>query len=143
MKTAQQMAAAWGAAMANPSTSTNYINGVKGVTESPMAKAATPEAQARYAQNTALAVSSGRMAARLNAVPLSLYQTNATTVGAQRLASGAQKAQPKVNAFFAQWAPIYAQASSAGQALPKGGMANALARVQAAIGVMMAAANKG
>lgn len=139
-KTAAQMAQNWTNAMANPSTSNNYKAGIQGTTVNPMAAAASPEAQALYAQNTAAAVSSGRMAAALNAVSMSTWQNNAINVGAARLSTGAQKASSKMQSFFNKWAPIYAQASAAAKALPKGGMANAMARVQAAISVMMNAA---
>lgn len=140
MKTAAQMASNWTQAMGNPKTAQNYKDGINGCAVNPMALAATPEAQALYAQNTALAVSSGKMANRLNQTPVQTWKDNAVNVGAQRFQSGATKASAKVQKFFTTWAPIYAQASQAAKALPKGGIANAMARVQAAIGVMMQAA---
>jgi hypothetical protein len=142
MKTAAQMASAYQAAMSNPQTAANYTQGVQSVTTSPTQTAADPASLQRYVMGTQQAVASGRMAAALQAVTLQQWQTAATQKGAPRLASGAQAASAKVSAFFQKWAPIYAQASQAAKALPKGGMANALARVQAAIQVMMSAAGK-
>lgn len=141
-KTAAQMASAWTTAMGSANTQQKYKDGINGTTVNPMQLAAAPDAQARYAANTAEAAASGRMAAKLMSVPVQLWKDNATGVGAQRFASGAQKAASKVQRHFQQWAPIYQQASDAAKSLPKGGVSNALARVQAAITVMMQAAGK-
>lgn len=140
MKSAAQMAQNYARAMANPTTAQNYKDGIAAVTQSPMAAAAQPDAQARYAQNTQAAVTSGKMAQRLNAVPLQLWKDNASQVGASRLSTGAQKAASKVQAHFQKWAPIYQQASDVVKSMPKGGIANAQARVAAALQVMMGAA---
>lgn len=142
-KTAAQMAQSWQTAMAAPSTASNYKAGIAGTTVNPMAMAATPAAQALYAQRTAEAVSSGKMANALNATSVQTWKDNSMNVGAQRFTSGAQKASNKVQAHFQKWAPIYAQASAAAAAIPKDGtMATALAKVQAALQVTMAAAGK-
>lgn len=141
-KSAQQMADAWSAAMGSATTATNYKQGIANCTVNPMAMAATADAQQRYASGTADAVASGRMAAKLNAVPVQVWKDNATNVGAQRFTSGATKAKSKVQRHFQQWAPIYQQASDAAKSLPKGGMANAMARVQAAMSILMQAAGK-
>ena len=142
MKSASTMAANWTKAMSNPSTAANYVEGINSCQVNPMALAASPQAQQLYAQNTAAAVASGKMANALNAVPVSAWKDGAVKVGAQRFSSGAQKAQAKVTKFFTTWAPIYQQASAAAAALPKGGLANAMARVQASISVMMQAAGR-
>jgi hypothetical protein len=142
-KTAAQMAAAWVSAMQSPNTAAKYKAGIAATTVNPMQLAASPAAQAKYAANTAAAVSSGRMAAALNAVSMQTWQNNASGVGAMALTSGATKATGKVQAHFNKWAPIYAQAKQAAEAIPNdGSMAAALARVQAAITVMKQAAGK-
>ena len=133
------MAQNWASAMASPTTSAKYTAGVQAVTQSPGAAAATPEALARYAQGCANSVNSGKRAASLG-YSLQSWQTAATQKGAPRLSTGAQMALPKFQAFAQKWAPIYNQASQAASALPKGGLANALARVSASIQVLMQAA---
>ena len=138
MKTAEQMVAAYQAAMASPQTQTNYKNGINGYNGNPMALAATPESQALYSQNTQAAVTSGRMAAALNAASPQEWKQNATTVGAMNLASGARKAGPKQLRFYQKAIPIYAQMKSAAASLPKGGgLAGAQARANAALAVLM------
>jgi hypothetical protein len=141
-KSAQQMSANWTAAMQSPTTSMKYKQGIANTTVNPMALAASPQAQQLYATNTAAAVSSGKMAAKLNSVSPQLWKDNASTVGAASLSSGATKAKPKVDAHFNKWAPIYQQAHDAVQNMPKGGASNALARVAAAMNIMMAAAGR-
>ncbi len=142
MKTAQQMAANWQQAMSNPATATKYKQGIASTTVNPMQKAAQPDAEALYLANVQRSVASGRRAARLNAVPLERWKNNAINIGSTLLSSGAQKAMDKTTAHFQKWAPIYGQMHDAAAALPKGGLANALARVQAAISVAMAAAGR-
>jgi hypothetical protein len=119
MKTAADMAAAYQRGMANASQ--NYIAGINAVTVNPMQLAATDQAMQAYQNGVMRSVSSGRRAAALNAANPATWKTNAVTVGASRLVSGAQKAKPKVDAHFQKWQPIYAQASAAASALPKGG----------------------
>ena len=139
-KTVDQMVASWKSAMASPQTSQNYTNGINGVTDSPMAKAAA--AQDRYQAGVIQSVASGKFASSLNAVPLSVYKQNAINKGAPRLASGAAAAVPKVTAHFQKWAPIYAQVAQTVAGMPKGGLANAQARAAAAIQILMQAAGK-
>lgn len=139
-KTPQQMADNWNSAMRNPQTAAKYKAGIQGTTVNPMQQAASPQAQALYLAKVTDAVQSGRMAAKLNAVPMSTWQNNAANIGSQNLTSGAAKGQAKVQNHFQRWAPIYAQASAAAQAVPKDGSINsAIARVTAAIQVLMAA----
>jgi hypothetical protein len=142
VKTAQQAADAWANSMASPTTATNYKNGINAYTGNPMAAAAAPDAQQRYATNTALAVSSGRMAAKLQASDPNVWRSNATSVGAGRLSTGATKAKNKTAAAYAKLAPIWAQMQSTVAGMPKGGLANAQARAAAALSVLMTATGK-
>ena|SRR5271157_1813649 len=142
MKTAAAATAAYLSAMASGQTATNYKNGIASVTESPMAKAATADATARYLSGVQQAVSSGKRATALNNVSLQTWKDNATNKGSTRLASGAQAAQSKVQAFFSKWMPIFQQVSDTVSAMPKGGMANAQARSAMAIQMLMQAAGK-
>lgn len=134
-----QMAAAWKQGMG--SAGAKYTAGINKVTESPMAKAATPEAMQRYVDGVQRSVSSGKRAAALNASPLSTWKTNATTFGASNLAQGAQKGHPKYMAQAQKWAPILAQASQAAAAVtgPKS-HGTAMAKVAANLQVIMTAA---
>jgi X-X-X-Leu-X-X-Gly heptad repeat protein len=141
-KTATQMATNWQQAMTNPQTSTKYKQGIQNTTVNPMQKAASPESEALYLSRVQQSVASGKRAQKLNAVPVDRWKNNAINVGATQLSSGAQKAQDKVTQHFNKWAPVYSQMSDAARALPKGGMANAMARVQAAITIAMQAAGR-
>jgi hypothetical protein len=128
--------------MQNPSTTQAYTAGVQAVTQSPMAAAATPQAEQLYLQGVQASVSSGRRAAGLNSVSLQQWQALAAGKGAQRLSSGAQAAAPKVQAFFQKFGPVFANIKATVAAMPKGGMVNALARVQTAITMLQQAAGK-
>jgi hypothetical protein len=130
----------WLAAMQSPNTVANYTSGVNATTQSPMAAAA--QALPQYLAGVTDAVNSGRMAAALNATPLSAWANGCTGKGAQRLSSGAQAAAPKVTAFFTKWTPIFSQISNSVKAMPKGGMANAMARVSAVYTALKQAAGK-
>ena len=136
-KSADQINKNWVAGMAGAAG--KYTAGVQAVTENPAAKAATPEAMQRYQDGVAQSVSSGRRAASLNAVTLEAWKQAATTKGAQRLPSGASAGAQKQLAAMQKWAPIYAQASQAAAAVPKGDM---LGRLRANLNVLLAAAGK-
>lgn len=142
-KTAAQMATNWQNAMTNPQTAAKYKAGIQATTVNPMQKAASPEAQQLYLMKTQQAVQSGKMANRLNATPMTTWQNNAANIGSTQLSVGAQKGQAKVVAHFQKWQPIYQQASQAAAAIPKDGtVGTAMAKVQAAMQVMMAAAGR-
>lgn len=134
------IAANWASAMGSAQTATRYKAGVQAVTVSPTQLAATPEAMDRYVQGVQQSVSSGKRAAALNAVTLAMWQGPTLNKGAARLASGAQASQQKMASVMQKWAPIYGQMSAAVQNMPKGGLGNAMARVQAAISIAMQAA---
>ena len=142
-KTADQAFARWQQGMSSPQASQNYVQGVQRFQGNPMALAAAPEALLRYAQHTAAAAQpGGRMAQGLNRADPNLWRTNATKVGAARLASGAQKGASKAQAAYTRLAPIWGQMRAAADALPKGGFANASARAAAALQVLMQATGK-
>lgn len=133
----QNAATAWANAMRSATTKANYIAGVNAVTESPTAKAASPTAQQRYLTATQEAVTSGRMAARLNAVTLQQWQAAAAGIGAQNLSNAATKGAAKVTANFQKNMQVYMNASAAAAAIPAdGSVSTAVAKVQAAITAM-------
>jgi hypothetical protein len=108
------LAAKWAQNLSGASQS--YIQGVQAVTESPTAKAAAnPQ---KYLAGVAGAVNSGKWANKLNAVTLNQWQQAATQVGAQRLASGATAAKPKVAAFWQQFGPILQQVTTQTNQMP-------------------------
>lgn len=143
-KTIDPAAAAklWADQMNSAATSQKYKAGVQAQTVSPGQLAATPEAQQRYLTGVQNAVASGRHATALNAFTLQYWQQQCNQKGAQRLGSGATASLPKMQQHFTKWGPIYQNISSQVQAMPKGGVANAVARVQFVIQSLMQAANK-
>lgn len=140
MKSAQQAVANWLKAMASPQTQQAYKDGINNTTVNPMAQAATPQAMDAYLNGVQQSVTSGRRAAALNAADPNMWKQNAVNVGASRLASGAQKSQGKYNNKISKYAAVWPQMRAAAQALPKGGLANAQARANAALAVIMQAA---
>lgn len=128
-------------AMAASSTVTKYKQGIAGVTESPMAKAASPEATDLYLRRVQESVSSGKRQRKLLEAPLQRYKDNATAK-ADRLASGAKAANDKLRAHFQKWAPIYQSVHDAVQSMPKGTMDAAKQRAGKAIEMLMQAAGR-
>lgn len=133
-------AAKWLASMQSPTTASNYVNGINGTTVNPMQLAA--QAKDRYLAGVQAAVNDGRYESRLMATPLSAWKNGATGKGAQRLSSGAAAAAPKMQAHFQKWGPIYANISQTVQQMPKGGAANAMARVMMAYQMLKQGAGK-
>lgn len=133
-------AAKWQASMSSVTTQQNYQAGIDACQVNPMAKSADAEQQ--YLQGVQDAVQSGRRRQKLLATPLSAWKDGAKTKGAQRLTSGAQAASGKVQAHFQKWGPIYDQIKANVAAMPKGGIGNAMARVQAAMTALKQAAGK-
>lgn len=138
--TAQSAATNWAAAMKSGTTKTNYINGINGTTVNPMALAASPQATQKYLDGVQRSVDSGKRAKSLNNASVATWKTNATTIGANNLTTGAQKAQPKYQQNIAPYAAVWPQMRAAADALPSGGIANAQAKAAAALQVLMSAA---
>lgn len=134
-KTLQQATANWLKGMSGASQA--YIAGINATTVNPMQMAATPQAMDAYLNGVQNSVSSGRRAAALQAADPNQWKTNATTVGASRLASGAQKAQGKYTAKMQKISALWPQMKAASAALPSGGLANAQAKANAALQVLM------
>lgn len=139
-KTAAQAVANWLSAMGSPTTRQKYIDGINGFNGNPMALAAAPDAMQAYIDGVTRSVTSGKRANALNNASVTDWKNNATSVGAQRLASGAQKSQAKYAKGIAPYANVWPQMRAAARALPKGGLVNATARAAAALQVIMQAA---
>jgi hypothetical protein len=143
VKSAAAQNAAWLAAMQAPAAAANYKSGIQATTENPMAKAASPTAQARYLNSVTAAVQSGRMAAKLNAVPMQYWQSQAMNMGSMNLASGARKGSAKQLAAAQRLQSVQQAASDAAAAIPSDGTAaTAIAKFTASLQVMMAAKGK-
>lgn len=97
--TAAAAAANWGTGFA--AAGTKYAAGVNAVTVAPGQLAAAQ--QNAYLAN--VQASAPIWAAKVAAVTLQDWKTATTTVGAQRLATGATKGQPKVATFMAAFIP--------------------------------------
>lgn len=142
MKTPEQMAQNWVTAMGSASTSQAYKTGVQNCTVNPMQRAASQEAQQKYANATAEAVSSGRMAARLNEVPKEYWQSQSVGVGASNLMNGGKKGLPKQLAWFRRAVSIYPQMRAAARAITGTGHSAAAAKSSAALRVLMEATGR-
>lgn len=112
-------------------STTSIQNGVAAVQEAPGAKAAS-QAQLLKAKFNA-AVDSGKWASRVGSVSLQDWKNSMTTKGIQRVASGAQAAQPKMQSFMQQWLPVAAQISATVDAMPKNTIEDSVNRAAAAI----------
>lgn len=142
VKTAAQAQTNWANAMSAPTTAQKFTQGVQGVTQSPNAAAASPQAIQKYANSTAQAVASGRLAAGNQAVTLQQWQ-QAAAAGAASLASGASKGKAKYGVKAQQLQGAWQAARDAANAIPSDGtVATAVAKVQAAITAMKAAVGK-
>jgi hypothetical protein len=106
MPSAAEAAAKWATNL--PAAQQRYIDGVNAVTVSPGALAA--RAAPLWAANTAAAQS--KFARNSAAVTTQQWQQATTTKGAQRLSSGAQAAQGKVEQTFAKLFPAIQSAVS-------------------------------
>jgi hypothetical protein len=98
--TAAQATSAWSTNFA--AAGTKYTNGINAVTVAPGQLAAAQ--QAAYLAN--VQASANIWAAKVAAVPLAAWKTAATTTGAARLATGATKGDPKMQAFFTAFLPV-------------------------------------
>lgn len=105
-------------------------DGVAAVTESPMAKAAARSDA--YIAGVQRAVESGRYADGLNSVTLEEWK-RLTMEKASRIQQGVKEAEPKMVQFFTQLLPYTAQVKREIAAMPKGTLADSIARSTAAI----------
>lgn len=106
MPSAAEAAQKWATNL--PASQQRYVDGVNAVTTAPGALAA--RAAPVWAANTAAAQS--KFARNSAAVTLQDWQRQTTTKGAQRLSSGAQAAQSKVEAVFSRLFPAIQSAVS-------------------------------
>lgn len=122
-QTPEQIAAQWASRLAG--SGQRITEGVNAVTVAPGQAAARQKAV--WAQNVAAA--QDKWASRVGAVPLSDWQAAMTQKGVQRVATGAQAAQPKFAAFMGQLLPHIAQVR--GTLPPRGNLDQNIARMTA------------
>lgn len=105
--------------------------GVNSVTESPTAKAAQnlDKAAANYQE----AVSSGRMAAKLNAVSTQDWKTSMIDKGLPRIQQGAQQGKANYLKFANSFYPVAAEASQLAKSMPNNNVEEGLNRVRAVV----------
>lgn len=127
--TPQQVAAKW---QRNTAASGQaYKDGINAVTQSPM-EAAANQAD-RYIAGVTRAVESGKWQAGLRRTSLSAWKQASTEYGAQRLADGAKKAQPKMESFMTEFMPHVMRVADTVRQMPKGGLQNGINRAVAQI----------
>jgi hypothetical protein len=132
----------WAQRMGAADTVAKYKAGIASLTVSPTATAASPQSMQRYLDGVNQAVTSGKRAAALNAVSLSAFQQAATVKGAAHLGTGAQMGQAKYASGLGKYPAVWSQIQSQLAGMPKGGLANAMARSQVSIQALMAAAGR-
>jgi hypothetical protein len=128
-KNANDVAQKWSR---NLSAATDSITkGVNAVTTAP-SQAAIAQQAAMLAKLTA-SVQSGKWAKGLQRVDLQSWKTSMITKGVQRVASGAQTAEPKMQAFMTQWLPQAQAISDHVKQMPKMTIEDSVARVRYAM----------
>lgn len=107
---------AWNDAMQSQATQNKYTAGIQRYKGNPMAEAA--KKLPKFLRKVTEAVESGKMEDKLLSVDPNLWRTNATTVGAARLKSGATKGKPKMDAHLANWIPFVVGVKDQIRAMP-------------------------
>jgi hypothetical protein len=97
--TKQQIADKWSSNLAG--SSSRYIAGIQNTDVHPGEKAA--EAAERMVAELQRQLASGELQAKMRGYSMETWKQNAVTIGAPRLASGAQKGKPKFERFIGQF----------------------------------------
>jgi hypothetical protein len=134
-----KLAAAWSAGMAGAGAA--WMNGINQLTESPMAKAAAPDAMSAYAAGCAASITNGRRARGLAKMDLGGYK-NRCNLKQSNLGVGARAAAPQMAGVFTNLIPIWQSMKSAAHAVggPRG--VNSVAKFQAAFQALMSGVGK-
>lgn len=129
MITAQQGAAKWRANTAGAGQA--FRDGVASVQTAPGQQAA--QAADRMLAGVTAAVTSGRWAAAVGAVPLERWKASMLSKGLARIAGGVADAEPKMAAFNARWYPLQQALSDHVKTMPRGSVADSQNRANYAI----------
>lgn len=135
VKSADQINANWVAAMQSGIAQQKYKDGINRYQGNPMAVAASDASEQKYLAKVQQSVTSGKRNASLMAADPAMWKTNATTIGATGLGTGALKKKAKHLKRMQAWQPVYQQASQAAAAVPDDGGINT-GKWQAAVNVM-------
>ena len=128
-KTPAQIAQKWARDLA---ASTETIRtGVEAVTESPTSKAAARSDA--YLRGVQQAVADGKGQNGLNRVSLQHWKDDMLTKGLPRIASGASQAEPKFQAFMAEFMPHIEQGLRQLQSMPRGDLNQNIQRMVAMV----------
>lgn len=125
--TPQQVAQKWMTRLQGASQ--QITDGVNAVTQAPGAKAAA--SKALWVQQ--VTASADKWAARTGAVTLDQWKNAMLTVGIPRVATGAQAKVGKVESFMTEFLPYVETQAAKVRSMPKGGLANGIARATAMI----------
>lgn len=125
--TPDQAATKWQQRLA--ASSQQVTDGVNAVTVAPGAKAA----QSADLWLQRVNASRDKWARNVAAVTLEEWRSKMITVGIPRIAQGASANQPKVQAFMAKFLPYLDQGVAQVKAMPKGTLADSIARATAMI----------
>lgn len=134
----QAYAEKWGRNM--KASISDVVSGIEKVTESPTAKAAQALDRAAIAYQEA--ISSGRTAAKLNAVSLSEWKEVTKAKVTSRLASGVDSASAKQVQMASRLLPFVDAAADAANALPKGTLSDSINRMTRFVTLMSEAKGK-
>lgn len=115
----------WQTNLSNATTS--ITDGVNAVQVAPGQAAAA--AQATMRARLLAAIDSGKWAANVSAVPLQSWKNSMITVGIPRIADGASKGKPKMQAFLASFLPYVANVQQQVRAMPNATQADREARM--------------
>lgn len=124
---ADQVAQKWATNVGNAGQSVK--DGVTAVTENPADAAIRQKELLR--QRFLEALDSGKWEEGLRRTSLADWKTAMLGKGLSRMQQGAAAAKGKVQAFQSQWLPYIRGAAARIKQMPKGGIANAMARIQA------------
>lgn len=122
-----KVASKWATNLSNSTTS--ITDGVNAVNTAPGQAAAA--AQATMRSRILAAIDSGKWAAAVSAVSLQSWKNSMLTVGVPRIADGANKGKPKMQAFLQSFLPYVANVQQQVRAMPNATQADREARMLA------------
>lgn len=128
-KNAQQVATKWSRNLG--AATQDIVAGVDAVTTAPTQQAAARKNE--MLQKLTQAVNNGKWEKGLARVSLQDWKSAMKDKGVQRVASGAQAAQPKMASFMQEWLPVAENISQQVKAMPKLTLQDSIARAAAAI----------
>jgi len=117
-------------------STTSIVEGVNAVQTAPGQTAASRQQLMKTKLNAA--IDSGKWASRVSSVSLGDWKQSMISKGVQRVATGAQAAEPKMTKFLNELLPVAAAISAQVDSMPKNNLEDSVARAAAAIRGMAA-----